>query len=296
MSRVFVLLLFFVSMGWSYAQSNLLNAKYPEEIGMKSDEQLAYDNDQPLPYGYINDRDVLWGKMTWEIVDLDERVNFPLYYPVDTNNIGPDRRSLFHVLMRAVKDGSLVVYDDSYFNNIRTLNDLQATLKRIDTADAGFDQLNAQGGVGPIDDQYVDVFEIDAYDVQEYRIKGYWYFDTRHSEMKYRLLGIAPVTPDVNFLDAEEPALVELFWVWFPDVRELLHEAKAFNNKNSAKPISFDHLLNSRRFSATIYQIDNVQGDRQINEYIADNAMLQLLESERLKNTIRDFELGLWNY
>lgn len=296
MSRVFVLLLFFVSLGWSYAQSNLLNAKYPEEIGMKSDAQLAYDNDQPLPYGYINDRDVLWGKMTWEIIDLDERVNFPLYYPVDTNNIGPDRRSLFHVLMKAVKDGSLVVYDDSYFNNIRTLKDLQATLKRIDTADAGFDQLNAQGGVGPIDDQYVDVFEIDAYDVQEYRVKGYWYFDTRHSEMKYRLLGIAPVTPDVNFLDAEEPALVELFWVWFPDVRELLHEAKAFNNRNSAKPISFDHILNSRRFSGTIYQIDNVQGDRQINEYIADNAMLQLMESERLKNTIRDFELGLWNY
>jgi hypothetical protein len=43
-----------------------------------------------------------------------------------------------------------------------------------------------------------------------------------------------------------------------------LHEAKAFNDKNSAMPISFDHLLNSRRFSGVIYKEENVYGDREI--------------------------------
>ena len=42
----------------------------------------------PLPYGFIDERDILWSKATWEIIDLDERVNFPLYYPIVTNNIG----------------------------------------------------------------------------------------------------------------------------------------------------------------------------------------------------------------
>ena len=54
----------------SYAQSNLLNAKVPSEIGKKTPAQLISDNDKPLVYGYVHDRDVLMGKSTWEIIDL----------------------------------------------------------------------------------------------------------------------------------------------------------------------------------------------------------------------------------
>mgnify|MGYP000933532250 FL=1 len=57
------------------AQANLLNATIPEEIGMKTVEQLAADNDGPLPYGYVDDRDILWSKVVWEYVDLNEKIN-----------------------------------------------------------------------------------------------------------------------------------------------------------------------------------------------------------------------------
>ena len=67
-----------------WAQANLLNSKVPSEIGKKSAAQMESDNDKPLPYGYVDDRDVLMGKTVWELIDLDERINFPLYYPIDT--------------------------------------------------------------------------------------------------------------------------------------------------------------------------------------------------------------------
>ena len=88
--RNIVLAAFVVVLGISSAnaQLNILNSTTPEDIGVKTLDQLAYDNDEPLPYGYIDERDLLWSKATWEIIDLDERVNFPLYYPIDTNNIG----------------------------------------------------------------------------------------------------------------------------------------------------------------------------------------------------------------
>jgi hypothetical protein len=54
----------------------------------------------------------------------------------------------------------------------------------------------------------------------------------------------------------------------FPAAREVLHEAKAFNDKNSAMPVSFDQILNSRRFNAVIYKEENVYGDRTIEEYM----------------------------
>ena len=120
-----------------------------------------------------------------------------------------------------------------------------------------------------------------------------------HIELKYRLLGIAPAAPDVNFIDSDDEANKEpipLFWVFFPDVRDILHENKAFNNSNSAVPLTFDHLLNARRFNGYVYKEENVQGDRTISEYIADNALMQLLESNRVKEKIRDFEQDMWSY
>lgn len=194
------------------AQINILNAKTPDEIGVKTEEQIAYDNDNPLPYGYVDERDVLWSKTTWEIIDLDERVNFPLYYPIDTNNIGAERRSLYDVLVRGVKDGTIDhVYADSYFTEKRTLKDLEASLVYSDTTDIGIEQYNAEGKVDP---EYIRKFTLDAGDVEEYRIRGVWYLDKRQGELRYRLLGICPVANEARskaFPDDGVDAKVELF-------------------------------------------------------------------------------------
>ncbi|GAB5564286.1 MAG: hypothetical protein Wins2KO_13490 [Winogradskyella sp.] len=103
----------------------------------------------------------------------------------------------------------------------------------------------------------------------------------------------------MNFIDGEDESLKEpipMFWVFYPELRDILHEAKAFNNRNSSSPISFDHLLNSRRFHGIIYKEENVYGDREIKEYVADNALMQLLESDRVKDKIRNFEQDMWSY
>ncbi|HCY80538.1 MULTISPECIES: gliding motility protein GldN [Xanthomarina] len=281
----------------SFSQANILNAKSPEEIGVRTEAQKAVDNDKPLEYGYVDDRDIMFSKMTWERVVLDERVNFPLYYPVDTNNIGKDRRSLFDVLWKNVKDGNIEnIYDDSYFTTKRTLKDIKSAMSKVDTLDIGYEQFNADGYVDP---EYIVKRDITSYDISAYLIKGLWYFDKRQAELKYRLLGIAPAAPDVNFIDSDDEANKEpipLFWVFFPDAREILHEAKSFNNENSAVPFSYDHLLNSRRFNGYIYKEENVYGDRKVTEYISENALMQLLESDRIKEKIRDFELDMWAY
>lgn len=286
-----------ISVTWSFAsvaQSNLLNAKTPDQIGLKSAAQLISDNDKPLVYGYVHDRDVLMGKTTWEIIDLSEKINFSLYFPIDTANIGSDRRSLYDVLTKAMRNGKITeVYTDSYFNTKKSMQDIQASLTRIDTTDAGREQINAGAQISP---EYILKSDLTAQDVTQYKIKGYWYFDKRQSELKYRLLGICPVTPDVFTMNSDEKDYIELFWIFFPAARDVLHEAKAFNDKNSAMPVSFDQILNSRRFNSVIYKEENIYGDRSIAEYMKDNAQNQLLESERVKEKIRNFEQDMWNY
>jgi gliding motility associated protien GldN len=280
------------------AQANLLNATIPEEVGVKTEAQLAADNDQPLPYGYIDDRDILWSKMVWEYMDLNEKMNLPFYYPADTSNIDPNRRSLYDTLLRGIRSGEVIdVYDDSYFTTRLTLEEIEKTLVKIDTTDAGIEQFNFGEEVA---EENINIRHMQSADIQAYKLKGLFYFDKRQGELRYRLLGLAPVSPDINFIDEDENTelteYVELFWVWYPSAREILHNMKVFNPKNAAYPLSYDLLLTARRFSSLIYREENVYGNRDISEYIKNNALFQVLEAMKIKEDIRNKEIDMWNY
>ena len=279
------LILFFaiLSSGLVNAQVNLLNSKTVDQIGVKSSEQLAADNDGPIPYGYVDDRDILWSKVVWEFIDLNQKINLPYYFPIDTTNLSSNRRSLFHTILKGIKQGKIKeAYSDSFFTSKITQEEIAQRLVNV----------REENG-------YTDTFRIQTQDVAGYMIKGMWYFDKRQGELKYRLLALAPMGKDVQTLgvqDIEDEELYELFWVFFPSIRDVLHDAKVFNPKNAAQPISFDHLLNARRFSATIVREENVYGNRAIEDYVRGNSLFQLLEANKIKEDIRNREMDMWNY
>ena len=278
-------ILFFaiLSSGLVNAQVNLLNSKTVDQIGVKSIEQLAADNDAPIPYGYVDDRDILWSKVVWEFIDLNQKINLPYYFPIDTTNLSSDRRSLFHTILKGIKQGKIKeAYSDSFFTSKITKEEIAQRLVNVRTENG-----------------FTDTFRIQTEDVAGYMIKGMWFFDKRQGELKYRLLALAPMGKDVQTLgvqDIEDEELYELFWVFFPSIRDVLHDAKVFNPKNKAQPISFDHLLNARRFSATIVREENIYGNRAIEDYVRGNSLFQLLEADKIKEDIRNREMDMWNY
>ena len=353
MKRTYILILFLSSIV-AFGQANILNAKSPDEIGQKSIYDEIDSDNSPLPYGFISEKDVIFSKTIWEEINLDERVNFPMLYPIDTVVVGNERRPLLHYLLKSALEGDFPVYQRDNFKDVLTIPDLKQKLiyQRIYNGDGlniGLDRIvneagnkeqfliNAGVDIGEYseideldpsypEDEYAEylkrmdelIFEnkllreeeyaqeqVGYADVQSYRIKGVWYFDKRQSDLRYRPIAIAPVviTPrskdlvNNNTTSANvELETVDLFWVFYPDVRPFLHNALSFNNKNTSKPISFDHLINSRRFSGFIYKEDNVYEDRDINDYLPENALLQLLESQRIREKIRNLEQDMWSY
>ncbi|ARV06674.1 gliding motility protein GldN [Polaribacter sp. SA4-10] len=279
------LIVFFalITTGSINAQANLLNAQSVNQIGKKTEQQLAADNNGPIPYGYVDDRDVLWSKVVWEFIDLNQKINLPYYFPIDTTNISLDRRSLFDTLIKGIKQGEIKeVYSNSFFTSKITQDEIDSRL------------LNVRDENG-----YSDTFRIQSQDVEGYMIKGMWYFDKRQGELKYRLLALAPMGKDVQTLgvaDIEDETLYELFWVFFPSARAVLHDGKVFNPKNIAQPISFDHLLNARRFGSVIVREENIYGNRAIEDYVRGNSLFQLLEANKIKENIRNREMDMWNY
>ena len=292
----FLFLFLFFGSYFLYAQKSILNVKSPEEMLTDASGDISLF-EKPIPYGYIDQRDIMWSKVVWEVIDLDERINYPLYYPVD-NVLDNSRRSLYDVLLNAIKSENLTdVYSDEYFIEKINKEEIERRIQKIDTLPAGIDQKNAGEAVDP---QFIDKRTIGAKDIDQYWIKGMWYFDRRMGELKYRLLGIAPVAPDVNFINDnnvnKEEVNVPFFWVWYPSAREILNNSYVFNPKNPSNPISFDMLLNARRFNAVIYREENEYGDREIKDYIVKNSLFQLLESNRIKEAIRDKEQDMWSY
>lgn len=301
--KQFLILLFAVSsISTSYAQ-NLFNARSPQDVNKQSVVKDANGNlvDEvlkPLDYAYISDRDVMWSTTVWEKIDLSQKLNLPYYFPVDTNSIDMNRRSLFDALIKGIKTGKITeVYEDDYFTSKISFSDISEFTSRTDTLDAGKQILNADSSSDISD--YITVQFVKSESVSEFRLKGIWYFDKRIGEMKYRLLAIAPVGEELRDPSGtynSPPDRFALFWVWYPDARETLFNSKVFNPNNTSFSLSYDDLLNARRFQSTIYKEDNIYGDRAIQDYVKTSAMFQLLEGEKIKSRIRDFEIDMWSY
>lgn len=293
---LFGLMLGVFSVSYTFAQASLLNARKVNTIGKKTAEQIAADNDGPLAYGFIDDRDIVWSKVVWEVIDFNQKINFPYYYPIDTTSIESSRLSLYNTLQKALKQNKFKTYEDSYFTSEKTLEDINENLK-ADCVNLGYEM------------------EVKAQDIKSFMIKGMYYFDKRQGEMKYRLLAVAPlVEKDAKTMcsiqeareaseqngqkyiepEAEEP--IPLYWVFYPEIRQVMYDAKVFNPNNSSQPISYDHLLNARRFSSTIVKEENMYGNRKITDYIRGNSLFQLLEADRIKENIRNREMDMWNY
>ena len=263
----------------SFSQVNILNASNPSEIGIQNFDQKQSDNDSFLEFDYIDERDILWSKIVYEKIDLNEKLNFPLLFPVNDETYEKNRKSLWRILKENIINKRIT---ELYFDRNDNFKDKMSFGDVMEVV--SFTEL--------INGVQTPAEELKSIDITAYRTKGMWYFDKRQGEMKYRLLGLMPVGK--NLKDDDGKNNTDLFWIWYPSIRKILHEEKVFNDKNNASSISFDQLLVSRRFSSFIYKEDNVYGDRSIKDYKIPG-LESILESQRIKKEILDFEQDMWN-
>ncbi|HIF83861.1 MAG TPA: gliding motility protein GldN [Flavobacteriaceae bacterium] len=262
-----------------FGQSNILNANNPAEIGIQNLDQIQSDHDSFLEYDYIDDRDILWSRIVYEKIDLNERLNFPLLFPINDETYERNRKSLWRVLKENIVNQNitkLYFNRNDNFKDPMTYNDVMEVIYLNEVIN----------GVA------MKPEVLKSIDIRAYRIKGMWYFDKRQGEMRYRLLGIMPVGKNIKDDDGKNNT--DLFWIWYPSIRKILHKELVFNDINNANRISFDQLLVSRRFSSYIYKEDNIYGDRSIKDY-KKPGLESILESERIKKEILDFEQDMWN-
>ncbi|HOW25271.1 MAG TPA: gliding motility protein GldN [Bacteroidales bacterium] len=252
----------------------------------------AYDKthileNTPLPYAYVREADVMWEKRLWRVIDMEEKINQVFYYPEMPHN---QWRSLMQVIIDALKEGSITAYDASLptdeFTAPLTFQELMNTLERADT-------MSLQRPYPPYDwyDTVISV-TFNPSTVKKIRVKEDWFFDKHRSMLDVRILGICPVVEDYDE-KGEFRAFRPLFWIYFPEARNIFAKAEVFNRMNSSNRLTYDDIFHKRIFNSYIYKEDNVF-DRKISEYAT--GLDALLEAERIKYELFEFEQNLWEY
>ncbi len=299
--------------GFSFAQT-ILNASSPEEFRQMRAEMKEKVGDtvistkvKPLSYGFVDEKDILKSMFVWEIIDMNDKINQPYYYDNPDNLTSRPTKSLYQILLDAALSGEIKeVYNDESFVDKLSPDGIKARLEKVVMADALVDIINS--GAKPTQQQIkenTDIIRTTTDKVKVLKIMGMWFIDKRDAQLKYRPLGIAAMGPDPAVQGVIGPdgkpianpdELIDLFWIYYPSAREILANNYVYNKNNSSADLSFDDLLNARRFSSVIYKSSNGLGNGTIKDYIPRNADEQLDESDRIKGQILDMENDLWNY
>ncbi len=249
-------------------------------------ERARHEEKKPIELPYVREADVLWSMRVWQVVDLREKMNQPMYFPPTQSG---NMRSLMQVIMDGISDGTIRPFsvDADDFSIPLDPEVLLGTLDRTET-------ITMERPDPPYDEFDTTItISFNTADVLRFRIKEDWYFDTKRSVLEVRVLGICPVREAIDPVTGESRGDEPLFWIYFPEVRDIFVNAPVFNRQNDAQRMSYDDLFLKRFFSGTIYKASNVQ-DRRIGEYYT--GMDALLEARRIQEYIRNFEHDLWEY
>jgi gliding motility associated protien GldN len=231
---------------------------------------------QVLPYDHVREADIMWEKRVWRVIDIREKMNLPFAYP---------ERPFFTILQEAGSNGEIAAYTDDSFETRLSAEEIQNLGRKVDTI-RRVDPITYEEEIVPV------VNELDVETIKRFRLMEIWFFDEETSTLQVRILGVAPLKEEYDEM-GNLLFEIPMFWVYYPELRHTLAKEEAYAYGNDAANRSWEDVFESRFFSSYIYKESDVQS-RALKDYLTGYDLL--LEADRIKQEIFNFEHDLWEY
>lgn len=279
----FLTLLFLLSIGQVGAQQSIFQpGDYKDGVYDKENSV----NRRFIPYTHLREGDVSWERRVWRAIDIREKVNQPLYFPVDAN---VSRISIMQLMTKYILSGQIIAFQDEEFLVPYERSVIRDKMvQKSDSVDQEqFDDLGNSFTIrvaGSIDSTWI------YQNFCEIELKEDWYFDKQKSSLEQRIIGLGF---SVLLKGKEDLGCNNFFWVYFPACRPFFAKHEVFNTRNDSERRTFEDIFWKRQFASTIRKESNVY-DRKIDAY--SKGIDALLESDRIKGDIFRFEHDLWQF
>lgn len=228
--------------------------------------------------------DIIWSKTYVRSIDLKEEIN-SVYYA--SNDILDTNKCLFDIIKAGIFSKSIKALSCNLFTYQieNELNQEKIHNILIKENEINYSEVDSLTG-NEVETRIIYKDTLNSESIVQYWIREEWFLDKQRSVLDSRITAICPVR-----FDSEKQALQPLFWIDFDESANFLNKTKVINRKRYDEVLSFYQLLLKRRFYSQIKYKEGISNNSDF-----ENEVEAIMNSEKLKTELINFECDLWQW
>jgi len=253
--------------------------------------------------------DVVWSRTVYRIIDMRDKQNYQLYFPVIPN---AEYRSLFRVIMDAAINDSLKAYEkverdiQPLYNHPLSKDSLKNFFQICEK-----DTINNTIRKTPliVGDSVTQQPVLSSYAYKDYvknqlkfLVQEIVFFDKHTSRLYSQIVAIAPlyalteqnVTMDNTIDKWSYFQSSVLCWFSFNELRPYLARQYVIPNGNNTQRLTYDEFFAQKFYSDYLLGDSNLN-NRMLLQYLVNPSKIRK-EQKRIETELLNFEQDLWEY
>lgn len=234
-----------------------------------------------------NDADLMWMRVIYRDLEMDNPKNAALYYPED---VVDGQENLFRIIMRLLADNAIPAYE--YLDGKEIFTD-QYRLKVSDMLDRFHVLYSPAKGSTEKNPRFViEESDVPANEIRSYYILERWEFDAKTNKTRRVVEAICPVLHRADEFGVDA-VRYPMFWVKLDAIRPYLAQQYIFiDDDNNLPRYTYDDFFTMAMYDGDIYKTRNLTNRSMMQMFPDPDDRKRAQDS--IQNRLESFDKNLW--